>query len=77
MIQYPQENGQIMKMNDEEKVAVNMTNLLADHRLNLDRVGLYVARIEPSTNYRRLMIVAEAADEEWESRNGIHNRLSY
>lgn len=64
-----------MRMSDEEKVAVSMTNLLADHRLNLDRVGLYVARLDPSTSYRRLMIVAEAADEEWESRNGRHNRL--
>lgn len=64
-----------MRMSDEEKVAVSMTNLLADHRLNLDRVGLYVARLDPSTSYRRLMIVAEAADEEWESRNGRHNGL--
>lgn len=59
-----------MRMSDEEKVAVSMTNLLADHRLNLDRIGLYVARLDPSTSYRRLMIVAEAADEEWESRYG-------
>jgi hypothetical protein len=64
-----------MRMNDEEKVAVTISNLLADHRLNLDRVGLYVARVEPSSNYRRLMIVAEAADEEWESRYGRHNGL--
>lgn len=64
-----------MRMNDEEKVAVSIANLLADHRLNLDRVGLYVSRLDPSTSYRRLMIVAEAADEEWESRNGRHNGL--
>ncbi len=64
-----------MRMSDEEKVAVKITGLLSDHRLNLDRVGLYVAREEPSSNYRRLMIVAEAADEEWESRYGRHDRV--
>jgi hypothetical protein len=62
-------------MTDEEKVAVKIGNLLADQRLNLDRIGSYVARTEPSTNYRRLMVVAESADQEWEIQNGRHNRL--
>jgi hypothetical protein len=62
-------------MTDEEKVAVKIGNLLADQRLNLDRIGSYVARTEPSTNYRRLMVVAESADQEWEERNGRHNGL--
>ena len=62
-------------MTDEEKVAVKIGDLLADQRLNLDRIGSYVARTEPSTNYRRLMVVAEAADEEWEERYGKHNGL--
>jgi hypothetical protein len=62
-------------MTDEEKVAVKIGDLLADQRLNLDRIGSYVARTEPSTNYRRLMVVAEAADEEWEERYGRHNGL--
>jgi hypothetical protein len=61
-------------MTDEEKIAVKITDLLADQRLNLDRIGMYVARIEPSSNYRRIMIVAESADEEWELRNGRDNR---
>jgi hypothetical protein len=64
-------------MTDEERVAVRIGNLLADQRLNLDRVGLYLSRIEPSSNYRRLMIVAEAADEEWEIQNGRHNTLQH
>jgi hypothetical protein len=62
-------------MSDEERVAVRISDLLADQRLNLDRIGSYVARTEPSTNYRRLMVVAEAADQEWEERNGRHNGL--
>ena len=62
-------------MTDEEKVAVKIGNLLADQRLNLDRIGSYVARTEPSTNYRRLMVVAESADQEWEERHGRHNGL--
>lgn len=64
-----------MTMSDEEKTAVKISDLLSDHRMNLDRVGIYVARLEPSSSYRRLMIVAEAADEEWESRNGKHHRF--
>lgn len=62
-------------MTDEERTAVRIAQLLSDHRLNLDRVGLYVARLEPSSSYRRVMIVAEAADQEWEERNGRHNGL--
>ena len=60
---------------DEERVAVRIADLLSDHRLNLDRVGIYLARLEPSSNHRRLMIVAEATDEEWEIVNGRHNRI--
>lgn len=62
-------------MTDEEKVAVKIGDLLADQRLNLDRIGMYVARTEPSSNYRRLMVIADSADQEWEERNGRHNRL--
>jgi hypothetical protein len=60
---------------DEEKVAIKIGDILADQRLNLDRIGIYLARIDPSSNYRRLMIVAESADEEWEIVNGRHNGL--
>jgi hypothetical protein len=60
---------------DEEKAAIKIGDILADQRLNLDRIGIYLARIDPSSNYRRLMIVAESADEEWEIVNGRHNGL--
>lgn len=60
-------------MSDEERVAIRLADLLADHRLNLDRVGTYLARLEPSSNHRRLMIVAEATDEEWEVINVRRN----
>lgn len=62
-------------MTDEERVAVKIGDLLADQRLNLDRIGMYVARTEPSSNYRRLMVIADSADQEWEERNGRHDRL--
>jgi hypothetical protein len=62
-------------MTDEERTAVKLANLLSDHRLNLDKVGTYLARLDPSSSYRRVMIVAEAADEEWEIVNGRHNGL--
>jgi hypothetical protein len=59
---------------DEERVAVKIGDLLSDQRLDLDRVGVYVARAEPSSNYRRLAIIAQSADEEWETQNG-RNKL--
>lgn len=62
-------------MSDEERVAVKISDLIADQRLNLDRIGMYVARTEPSSNYRRLMVIADSADQEWEERNGRHNGL--
>lgn len=54
------------RMTDEEKVAVKMAGILSDLRLDLDRVGVYLARLEPSVSYRRLQIMAEAAQAEKE-----------
>jgi hypothetical protein len=60
---------------NEEKVAVKIGDLLSDQRLDLDRVGVYVARTEPSSNYRRLSVIAQSADEEWETVNAKHYGL--
>jgi hypothetical protein len=48
----------------EEKVAEQIANVICDSRIDLDQVGVYLARVRPNTPYNRLMIIAESA--EWE-----------
>lgn len=45
----------------EEKAAGIIADLLSDIRLNLDLVGVYLARHRPRTNYNRLQEVADSA----------------
>jgi hypothetical protein len=59
-------------MTDEEKVAVKIGDLLADQRLNLDRIGSYVARTEPSTNYRRGM-----GRKKWQTQQPLVSRQKF
>jgi len=59
-----------MKITDEEKVAIKMSKLLSDITLNLDEIGKYYARIEPSYHIKRLYVIAGAAEEEMEKANG-------
>lgn len=54
-------------MTDEEKVAVKISNMICDLRLDIERVGIYMARMRPSTTYHRLEILTEAAQEEKEN----------
>jgi len=54
-------------MTDEEKVAVKIAGLLSDLRLDIERVGIYIARMRPTTAYRRLEIMTESAQEEKET----------
>jgi D-alanyl-D-alanine dipeptidase len=62
-------------LTNEQKTAVKITTLLDSVSLDLDRVGIEIARLRPSTSYNRLILVAEAAVEEQEkevSNNGIN-----
>lgn len=59
-----------MKKTDEEKVAIKMSKLLSDITLNLDDIGKYYARLEPSYHINRLYVVAGAAEEEKERASG-------
>jgi hypothetical protein len=52
----------------EEKVAEKISDLLADVRLNLDQVGIYLAR-NTNLGYNRLMLIAESAEWEKELEN--------
>ena len=48
----------------EEKLAQQIADIICDTRIDLDQIGVYLARFKPSMPYNRLMIIAEAA--EWE-----------
>ncbi len=47
---------------NEEKIAEQIANIVSDVRIDLDQVGVYLARIQPNTPYNRLMIIAESAE---------------
>jgi hypothetical protein len=52
----------------EEKVAVQLTNILADLRLDLDMVGVYLVRLSPNVIYNRLITLADSAEAEKEDQ---------
>jgi len=60
------QDRRIMRKTDEEKVALKMSQLLSDITLNLDDIGKYYARLEPSYHIKRLYVIAGAAEEELE-----------
>lgn len=57
-------------MTDEEKVAVKISNMICDLRLDIERVGIYLARMRPSTTFHRLEVMTESAQEE-RNQNGF------
>ena len=60
-------------LTEEQKTAIKMVKLLDGVSLDLDRIGIEIARMKPKTMYNRLMLVAESAVEEQEN-NGNHLR---
>lgn len=57
------------RLSDEGKVALKIAKAIEGVTLDLDRVGIELARLSPTTHYNRLILIAEAAVEEQESRN--------
>lgn len=53
-------------MTEAERVAVKIAQVLNNLELDLDEVGIHLARIKPTTHYNRVMLVAESAVEERE-----------
>lgn len=51
----------------EEQVAEKLITIVENVNLDLDRVGVHLARIAPNVSFRRLGIIVEAADQEKES----------
>jgi hypothetical protein len=61
----------------EQKTAMKLAELLDSVSLDLDRVGIELARLRPSTTYNRLILVAESAVYEIEKEviSNDHNYL--
>lgn len=53
-----------MKKSDEEKTAEKMLNLTKDSTLDLDQIGIYLARSYPEYLVKRLAYIMEVADDE-------------
>ena len=53
-------------LTEEEKVAKKLANIVSDVRLDLDDVGIYLARLAPNVVYRRLSEIADSAEAEKE-----------
>ncbi len=61
---------------DEEKVVNTIAKLIGHLNIDLDRVGIYLARVAPTVIYNRFMIIAEAArHEKQEQMSNEPNRL--
>ena len=61
----------------EERVAMRIGDLLSDFKLDLDKVGEYIAKSNAYTVYRRFEEVAEAAMCERDGIEDIRNGLFY
>jgi hypothetical protein len=64
-----------MRKSREEQVAGKMADMLSDLRLDLDQVGIYIARHKPATNYNRLQMLADSAYYEKASQQGATDEL--
>lgn len=56
----------------EEKVAIQLTNVLSDLRLDLDMVGEYLVQLSPTLIYNRLITIADSAEQAKENQHNDH-----
>jgi hypothetical protein len=54
---------------EAEKTAVKISKIVNDVTLDLDQVGIYLARVAPNVSYSRLQIIAESAQAERDRQN--------
>jgi hypothetical protein len=52
------------KITDEEKVAMKISALISDLRLDIEKVGVYMARVGGNVVNHRLDLLTEVAQEE-------------
>ena len=62
------------KVTEEEKVAVTISKIVTDLRLDLDLIGVYLAYYLPNVAYRRFQEIAEASKE---AKEGKSNDYEY
>lgn len=58
---------------DEAKIAMKIAKIVDSATLDLDRVGIELARLYPTTYYNRLILIAESAVQEKENQNVKHS----
>ena len=56
----------------EEKAAQKIATIVNDITLDLDFVGIHLARVAPTISYNRLMLIAESAEFEKENIDVRH-----
>jgi hypothetical protein len=56
----------------EEKAATKIATIVNDITLDLDFVGVYLARTAPTISYNRLLLIAESAEFEKENIDVRH-----
>lgn len=56
-------------LTEEAKVALKIAKALDPVTLDLENVGIELARLRPLVHYNRVMIMAEAAADEQEGNN--------
>ena len=54
----------------EEKVAIQLSNVLSDLRLDLDMIGYYLVQLSPNVIYNRLITITDSAEQAKEEQNG-------
>lgn len=62
-------------MTEEEKVAKNIGDVVSDLRVDLERVGEYIANSQPYVVYNRIQVIAESAKETKEGTNYARNNF--
>lgn len=62
-------------MTEEEKVAKNIGDVVSDLRVDLERVGEYIAVSQPNVVYNRIQVIAESAKETKEGTNYARNNF--
>jgi hypothetical protein len=58
----------------EEKVAIQLSNVLSDLRLDLDLIGQYLAESSPNVIYNRLITIADSAEHTMQERYNNYNQ---
>jgi predicted secreted protein len=63
-------------LTQEEKVAVKISNLIADLQLDIDMVGVYFANYANEAVYKRFLIMVESAIQSGKEREDRINKIT-